>query len=195
MKSLKKFFLLSVYNCFFYCPQAQKMLPNKLIGKNETEILSISYLSKRGVTLGGQVIYRFPYKKNYKIGFGISGAIDGDDVKFYGTAFADGVYFIGERQKWAVNGQVGYGFYNYRFSGMTSTVNVDSKEKGGMLYLAGISHRAIVGKIQIVTGGFITLNTFDYYIRREFLTPPTSVSTNEGKSRPLGGGIRLGIVF
>jgi hypothetical protein len=179
---MKKICSLLFSFLFFIIAFSQEKLPNPKTGKNETEIASFMLVDYR-LAFGGQLVYRFSWRKNLKIGAGGLYGGDYDDsyseknVYGYGAAFADVMQFIGQRQKWSIGSQIGHGFYNREFGSL--------KLKAGIYYTISGNYRAIISKkLLIATSLFIGYRNFHY-------------KAAQGLSENNSGliGLKAGIVF
>lgn len=123
--------------------------PNPKIGKNEIEINSF-VLADQGLAWGGQLVYRFSWRKKLKLGAGGLYGANYDDILFiedglgYGAAFADIMQFIGIRQKWSFGGQIGHGFYKKDLAWNDPIV-------AGIYYSISCNYRTIVSKKHLMT--------------------------------------------
>lgn len=188
---------------------AQKKMPNPTIGRKETEITLFNlqsnnsgFISGDRNALGGQLVYRLPWKKNLKAGAGALIAADYDEYhKFesgvfaYGAAFADITQFIGKRQKWSVSGQAGHGFYKREYKYDSPTAKGFNKYTGGMYYSLSVNYRMIISKKILITFSlFDGFRNFRLRSVTEYHSPP-SIQRYKWVEKHFGAGLKLGIVF
>jgi hypothetical protein len=121
---------------------------NPKIGKNETDVSSF-ILADNYLAFGGQVVYRWSVSRDLKIGGGgLYGANLEDtyesDFYGYGAVFADVMQFLGHREKWSFDGQLGHGIYN-NYYGL----------KAGIYYSISCIYRAIVSKKMLLATSLV----------------------------------------
>ena len=109
----------------FTIPAFSQQRLNPVIGKNESEISLLYFSGGDGIAMdivgsfevGIQAVHRWLWKRQTKIGIGGLAAVQTvdpiheSDVVVYGALFGDIIQFIGKRQKWSVEGQIGHGIY------------------------------------------------------------------------------------
>jgi hypothetical protein len=207
---MRKLFLLIVSHSLAAIIFSQDKLPNPKIGKNETEISLVylldsykSYPTKSRQALGGSVVYRWSLKKYTKAGAGFLIAADfpnygkglQPDVIPYGAMFADIMQFLGRRQKWSMNGQIGYSIYNREAGFDDSTLKYTDRITGGMYYSISLNCRMIIAKkILLNLSTSLVLRNFQNTTIEEFHSPP-SVQENKEVQSHTGFGFKAGIVF
>jgi hypothetical protein len=120
---------------------------NPKIARNETDI-SAFMMADNDVAFGAEVVYRLSVTKNLKIGGGVlyganyEGGVG--DPFGYGAVFADVMQFLGHRQKWSFDGQLGHGIYDN-----------DYGLKAGIYYSISCNYRAILSKKMLFTTSLV----------------------------------------
>ena len=206
---MQKTYSLLVSLLFFVVAFAQKR-PNPKIGKNETEISIYSFQDSRGAdaysqgrdALGAQCVYRLTCKKYTKIGAGILAAADYSsyykferDVFPYAALFANVTQFMGSRQKWSMDGQVGHGIYKREYRHEDAIFSGFNKYSGGMYYSLVICYRVIVSKKIIITiAESYSIRNFQRRSVYEYYTLGYVQRDQETEFHD-GLGLRMGIVF
>jgi hypothetical protein len=186
---------------------AQKKLPNPTIGNSESEISLFVFQDRTPgwgnyKTWGLQTIYRFQWKEFTKVGLG--GLISADyneyygfthDVYPYGALFADIVQFIGKRQKWNFEGQIGHGIYKQEYQFDESAASGFNKYSAGMYYSISVGYRAVVSKkIVAVFSPIYFFRNYRHVIVVEYHSP-SSIERMEDVAKHQGFGLKIGIVF
>lgn len=140
---------------------------NPLVGKKEIETSFLSLVDEH-LFFGGQVTCRVPLKKSFKVGAGVLYGVDYDDNTYlvdafgYGGIFADIIKFLGARQKWSFNGQIGHGVYKRSWgSGSIPLV-------AGIYYSISPSYRAIISKRTLFTTALLIGYRNFHYKKSEF---------------------------
>ena len=207
---MRKLFIITLNLSFTAIAFSQSKLPNPKIGKNETEISLVylldsykGYLTESRQALGGEVVYRWSWKKYTKVGAGFLIAADfpnngnglRPDVFAYGVMFADIMQFLGSRQKWSMTGQIGYSIYNREYSSDDSIVKVTNRFTGGMYYAISLNYRFIITKkILLNLSSSLVLRNFRSTMIEEFHSS-ASVKENKEVQNHSGFGFKVGIVF
>lgn len=182
---------------------------NPTIGKKEFEI-SLFYFSeyKKEIYLnraqnlaGAQIVRRWSWKKYTKVGAGgLVGADDYDpihesDFVPYGALFGDITQFLGKRQKWSINGQIGHGIFKRERKFGDANYEGVRKYSAGMYYSISVNYRSIISKkILIVISPAYTFRNIRHKATEEIYSPP-SVEEYSYIEKLSGPGIRLGIIF
>lgn len=180
----KLFFILFFIFSFAITAFTQKKA-NPKIGKKEVEINSF-FLDDNHLAIGAEVIYRFVTKKKVKFGAGCLYApgfnfhTAAGDQSGYGAALTDVLFFIGQREKWSIGSQLGYGFYKQKY---TPSIKI----KGGIYYAISTNYRAIISKKLLLTISiYFGKRTFHYEDGTQYDYGIATVA-------PIG--IKLGVVF
>lgn len=181
---------------------------NPTIGKKEFEI-SLFYHDEHNDDFykqslaGAQIVRRWSWKKNTKIGVGGLAAVQSDDpiaesdVVVYGALFGDITQFIDKRQKWSVTGQIGHGIFRRKVEEVNYYGNGVNKYTvtAGMYYSFSFNYRWIISKkILMVISPAYNFRNFRHKNIEESYSPP-AVYEHKSINKYSGPGIRLGIVF
>jgi hypothetical protein len=191
---------MKVLICFFLLlthlnSSSQKVVDNYKIGKKEFEFVGIGLFDNHGVSIGSEAIFRFPLKSNAKLGGGIFLKTDDKYSSLHYGMFIDVAAFIGLRQKWSVNGDLGYNFFNHHHTSSNSNYALEFVLRGNLLGTFSINYRAILSKkSQIVTGAFVNFMRYSSSSHYTYFNPP-SEETRSPVQFSRGGGIRLGFIL
>jgi hypothetical protein len=201
---MRKISILTAVLLFTLTAMSQK--PNPTIGKSEFEISLLYHAGQKDVInkqhlAGGQMVYRWSWKKYTKVGVGgLVGVQDYDpilesDVVPYGALFGDITQFIGKRQKWSVSGQIGHGIFKRERKREGANSREVDKHTAGMYYSISFNYRSIISKkILIVVSPAYTFRNFRQKLTGEIYSPP-SVNEYTSTDKYSGLGLRLGVVF
>jgi hypothetical protein len=177
--------------------QAQPYVkPDRKINQKELELAIFPGYGQRGALAGGQIIYRFPLSCMFKLGGGIHITTDENPGGSHPGLFIDLAKFVGNKQKWIFDGQMGRAFYSYEFSypGVNGS-SYYTRYNGEVFYKISASYRMNAGKkLTFFTGPYFFLQTFG-----------TTTEVKDGMGQPLNpvktrqkdgsGGLRIGFVF
>ena len=198
-----KYFLNSVC-CIFFLFNSCILLfaqphvrPDNKINKAELELAFFGGFSKREITRGVQLSYRFPLACHFKAGAGFH--LSEDDYKggAHPALFVEVLKFTGNKRKWCFAAQFGKGFYTTKsdaYGGINGSTFVTSENRERMLQLSSSYRMNISRKIIVVVGG--------YFLNQSYrtLTEITDgsgqpINPFPGRSNYGGGGVRAGIIF
>lgn len=194
---MKSLLLISTLQLFLLSVTAQpNVRPDRKIGKKELEISVIPGYGDRGVMTGGQIIYRFPLSCGFKIGAGFHITTDENRNGTHPGLLADLTKFIGNKQKWIFDGQVGKAFFteSYSYFGINGA-SYHTTLTSEVCYKVSVGYRMNAGRnITFFAGPFFLLQTFEANteIKDGIGQPLNPIQT---RTKDGSGGIRIGLVF
>jgi len=201
---MKKIFTL-IFSLLFIANVFAQNNSNPVIGKKEIQTTLFYFFFDDPVekyAFGAELIYRKPLEKYCKAGIGGLIAADkngfpfpNSDVSAYGAIFGDISFFIGNRQKWTISSQLGYGIFKKTQQGENSFYRGFSSTTGGLYYSIPINYRIIISKKFLISVSPFWVNRNFHYREAYEQFSSGSILRTKFTFNQTAVGLKVGFVF